>query len=511
MSVGEDQKSNPNPSPGRGWAARLGRRHTFIIGLVAGAGALEAGRAVGPLMGNAPAAVSAVSGRSAVQPMPPLTAETSSEPTPPAPTTAPAPDDAAPAPDDAAPAPDDAAPEAEAPAIVEPSAPVPTHFAALLTTRAAPSDLTYRVPVPDLVRREGALKPRQRVAEILSAAGVTEAAQADLVRALRGKFDFRYAQPGQRYRVEVDHRGQVRAFELRAAVDEVYRVRRTEDDRLDAVRVDIPLTREIVQVDGVIETSLWDAFINAGESPALAMDLADAFKFDIDFFHDTRKGDRFRLFVEKFSNDEGQLVRYGRVYAAEYDGALRSPVGTKRLFWFKGTKTKGYYDEKGKAAQRAFLRSPLKFTRVSSPFGYRRHPILGRRHFHGGVDYAAPTGTPVQAVASGRVTFARRKGPNGNMVRIRHSGGYESLYLHLSRILVRKGQRVGQSTMIGRVGSTGRSTGPHLDFRLKKNGRYINPRKHVAPRTKRVARADRRAYFRAIEPWLAKLDAAASR
>ena len=390
------------------------------------------------------------------------------------------------------------------------AAPLPRHYMAALVTRAAPPALPYDVPLPDLVRREGQLRPNEFIATILTDAGATLAAQDELFRSLRGKFDFRYAQPGQKYRLEVDHQGRVQSFEFRAKVDEVYRVRRTDDDRLKAQRVDVPLKRDVVEVDGTIKTSLWDAFVNAGESASLAMDMADAFKFDIDFFHDTRKGDRFRLFVEKFTNDEGELVRYGRVYAAEYRGAPRSPVGTKRLFWFRGKKTKGYYDETGKAAQRAFLRSPLKFTRVSSPFGYRRHPILGRRHFHGGVDYAAPRGTPVQAVASGRVTFAARKGPNGNMVRIQHPGGYESLYLHLSRILVRRGQRVGQSTVIGKVGSTGRSTGPHLDFRLKKKGRYINPRQHVAPRTKRVARTDRAQYFKTIKPWQAKLDASSN-
>ena len=472
MSVGEDQKTIVNSPSGRGrWHDKLGRRHTFIVGLVAGAGLLQLGRAVGPSLEatgttGAVAAITTASGRSAAVQAPAALA---------------------------------------APEIVEPRAPLAPHLATVLATRAAPAALSYNVPLPDLVRREGALRRNEFIATILTEAGATEAAQAELFRSLRGKFDFRYAQPGQKYRVEVDHQGKVAAFEFRAAVDEVYRVRRTDQDRLKAVKVDIPLSREVVVVNGAIDTSLWDAFVQAGESASLAMALAEAFEFDIDFFHDTRKGDRFRLFVEKFTNDEGELVRYGRVYAAEYAGAKHSPVGTKRLFWFKGRKTKGYYDEKGKAAQRAFLRSPLKFTRVSSPFGYRRHPILGRRHFHGGVDYAAPTGTPVQAVAGGKVTFARRKGPNGNMIKIRHSGGYESMYLHLSRILVRPGQRVSQRTVIGKVGSTGRSTGPHLDFRLKKNGKYINPRQHVAPRTKRVARVDRSAFFKSIKPWQEKL------
>lgn len=402
---------------------------------------------------------------------------------------------------------EDKVPKTES-AAVAPSAAeaLPKHHDLVLTSRAAPEGLVYSVPVPDVVHREGALKRNEFLATILTKAGATLVAQDELIRAFRGKYDFRLARPGHRYLVDVDHLGNVVGFEFRAGVDEVYRARRDDNGQLKAERVDVPVTREVVEVTGEIEKSLWEAFVDSGESEALAMELAEAFRFDIDFFHDTRKGDKFKLFVEKFTNDEGELVRYGQVYAAEYIGAPYSPVGTKRLFWFNGRKSKGYFDEKGKAAQRAFLRSPLKFTRVSSPFGYRRHPILGRRHFHGGVDYAAPTGTPVRAVAAGRVTFARRKGPNGLFVRIKHAGGYESMYLHLSRILVRNGQRVGQSTIIGKVGSTGRSTGPHLDFRLKKNGRYINPRRHVAPRTISVARAERSKYFDTIKPWLEKLD-----
>ncbi|MEM7679096.1 MAG: hypothetical protein AAF449_24220, partial [Myxococcota bacterium] len=389
MSVGEDQRQNVVRHRNRtALVDRLNRRHTFAIGIIAGAGLLQVGHAVwsasnapttGPVAAitNADSSVGAPSGGEASSTDSPPTAFQEGR--------------------------IQEAPRAAVdPPLVE-LTPPPSHHRVVLTTRVAPENLKYELPLPEVTRREGKLKRNEFIATILTDAGATLVAQDELFRSLRGKFDFRYAQPGQRYRLAVDHEGKVVSFEFRADVDEIYRVRRTKDDKLVAKRVEVPLSREVVEVNGSIKTSLWDAFVDAGESPALAMSLADAFQYDIDFFHDTRSGDRFRLFVEKFSNDEGVLVRYGRVYAAEYIGAFRSPVGTKRLFWFKGRRTKGYYDETGKAAQRAFLRSPLKFTRVSSPFGYRRHPILGKRHFHGGVDYAAPTGTPVQAVASGRV------------------------------------------------------------------------------------------------------------
>jgi len=355
----------------------------------------------------------------------------------------------------------------------------------------------------------GKVKPNQFVADILTNAGATLLEADQAVRALTGIYDFRKSRPGHYYEAEVSPEGLVLRFRYKAGPDESYLVNRTESGKHKGKAEEIKLERSVVEVDGSIEVSLWDAFINAGASPNLAMTLAEVFQFDIDFFHDTRKGDRFRFWVEKFTN-EGELVRYGRIYAAEYVGAADSLMGKKRLFFWesKARFKTGYYDEKGKAAQRAFLRSPLTYTRISSPFGYRRHPILKKKHFHGGVDYAAPTGTPVRAVAEGKVSFAARKGPAGKMVKIRHADGYESFYLHLSRINVKVGQFVSQSTIIGKVGSTGRSTGPHLDFRLKKRGKYLNPRKHVAPRTKSVPRKELKKYKSAIKKWLGKFSEA---
>ncbi len=353
----------------------------------------------------------------------------------------------------------------------------------------------------------GQVQPNQFVAEILVEAGATQGAADQCARALSGKFDFRKSRPGHAYQVEVDPEGQVLHFEYKAGPDEIYEVH-LKDGTYVGAQIEVTLHHEVVQVQGTIKVSLWEAFIASGESPNLAMSLADAFRYDIDFLNDTRKGDRFRFFVDKYTH-EGELVRYGRIWAAEYVGSTGSPVGTKRLFWWdKGKKaSRGYYDHEAHAAQRAFLRSPLKYTRVSSPFGYRNHPILRRRHFHGGVDYAAPRGTPVQAVAEGKVTWAKVKGPAGKMVRIKHTGGYQSYYLHLSSINVRLGQTVSQSTVIGKVGSTGRSTGPHLDFRLKLNGKYINPRSNVAPRTKSVPRKEKKAYLRAIKTWQGRFKA----
>lgn len=368
-------------------------------------------------------------------------------------------------------------------------------------------DTATVVATPEVEIFAGVVQPNQFVAEILGDSGVPAAEVDRALLALKGTYDFRRSQPGHTFQVEVDPvEGRLLRFEYRAAPDEVYEVVRADRERFLGRRTEVQLERAVVAVDGVVEGSLWEAVVEAGESSQLAFDFAEVFQYDVDFFHDTRAGDRFRFFVEKLSVD-GEMVRYGRIKAAEYVGVRSGPVGTRRLYFWDGgrRRSRGYYDADGKAARRAFLRSPLKYTRVSSPYGYRRHPILGRRHFHGGVDYAAPTGTPVRAVADGRVVWAGPKGPAGKMVRIRHSDGYESFYLHLSVINVRRNQRVSQSTVIGRVGSTGRSTGPHLDFRLKRHGNYLDPRRHVAPRTRSVPRAEHTAFRAAIRPWVQRM------
>ncbi len=383
-----------------------------------------------------------------------------------------------------------------------PRAPVPAALPdpAPSAPRAAPEPIAdYGPPAPKTHTIEGTLRADEFISDVLTSAGASALEVDRAVEALDGIFDFRKARPGDRYRLELED-GAIRSFEYRSGPADIFEVER-QDDRLVGRKRPVEVTKHVVEVRGSIDNSLYDAFLKAGESESLAMSFADAFRFDVDFFHETQKGDAFRIFVEKTENEEGQLIEYGKVLAAEYDGA----VGTKRLYWFKD----GFYDDKGTAAQRAFLRSPLAFTRISSGFGYRNHPIHGGRHFHGGVDYAAPLGTPVHAVGDGVVTFAANKGPNGNMVTIRHSGGLESYYLHLSKISVQRGEHVTQSTLIGKVGSTGNSTGPHLDFRIKKNGTYLDPSKQVTPRSKTIDRRDRAAFAQTVSAWRARLDAVA--
>ena len=238
-----------------------------------------------------------------------------------------------------------------------------------------------------------------------------------------------------------------------------------------------------VVVRGTIENNLFEAMYKAGEDAELAANLASIFEWEIDFFKDLRPGDRFVVLVEKkFIKDK--YAGYGKILAADFynQGKLKRAV-----YYNDGGKNKGYYNEKGEGLERGFLRVPLNYSRISSRYSTSRlHPVLGYHRPHYGVDYAAPTGTPVKATASGIVKIKSRSKGNVNYIALLHPNGYETFYLHLNGFnrAIRQGSHVEQGQIIGYVGSTGYSTGPHLDYRIRKNGKWLNPLKFVAtPKT----------------------------
>ena len=230
--------------------------------------------------------------------------------------------------------------------------------------------------------------------------------------------------------------------------------------------------------DVTITTSLWNDMIAAGASPELITDLADIYAWTVDFFG-LQKGDRFRLLYTE-SLCEGESVGIDRISYAEF---LRGETCLPALYFDQGDGGNKYWNEKGESMRKAFLKAPLKFTRISSGYSlHRLHPVHGTVRPHTGVDYAAPTGTPVLSIGDGTVLSAGwGKGGAGNMVKIRHNSVYTTAYLHLSKMAVKAGQRVSQGQVIGYVGMTGTATGPHLDFRVWKNGSPVNPLKLESP------------------------------
>jgi murein DD-endopeptidase MepM/ murein hydrolase activator NlpD len=260
-------------------------------------------------------------------------------------------------------------------------------------------------------------------------------------------------------------------------------------------------------VSGVVQRSLFDAVERTGESARLVLELVEIFSSDFDFTADTRAGDRFRLLVEKrYAGDD--FVDYGRILVAQYasGGKTLTGVGLERASRY------GHYDLAGQSLRKSFLKSPLEFSRVTSGFTYARpHPILGGVRPHLAIDYGAPVGTPVRAVADGVVVHAGWNGGNGIQVHLRHRSGYETQYNHLSRISegLRPGVRVRQKQLIGNVGATGLATGPHLDYRVARNGTFVNPLSERFIPGEPIPAAARPDFQRHARELLARLEATA--
>jgi murein DD-endopeptidase MepM/ murein hydrolase activator NlpD len=268
---------------------------------------------------------------------------------------------------------------------------------------------------------------------------------------------------------------------------------------------EIPTHTEAVVVNGRLEDSLFNAVEDAGESAEVAMRIAQIFGYDLDFYTDPRRGDTFRVVLEKKRYEHGETAGYGRILAAEFVNGTRK---YQALLFHDPEGRAAYYTADGKSLQKAFLRSPLKFgAPVTSHFSKARfHPILKTYRPHLGTDYGAPTGTPVQAIGSGRVVFAGRKGGDGNMVHVAHSNGYETYYLHLSRIFVHAGERVEIGKTIGLVGMTGLATGPHLDFRISQKGQFRNFETLGLPPSDPVNKKDWAEFAAVREKWMPMME-----
>ena len=275
-------------------------------------------------------------------------------------------------------------------------------------------------------------------------------------------------------------------------------------DEFKAVEQQLSLAPQQQMKSGEIRSSLFAATDAAGLSDNVATQLADIFAGDIDFHRDLRRGDRFTVIYEMFYH-EGRAIKSGRVLAAEFVNQGKS----YRAVWYQNAEGKGgFYTPEGKNLRKAFLRSPLEFSRLSSGFAMRFHPILQQWRAHKGADYAAPVGTHVKATADGTVEFLGRQGGYGNVVVLRHQGGLSTYYAHLSRFTgsLRKGSRVNQGDVIGQVGQTGWATGPHLHYEFHVNNQVRNPLTVALPAAVPIG-AQQIAAFTAISaPLATKLD-----
>jgi murein DD-endopeptidase MepM/ murein hydrolase activator NlpD len=273
---------------------------------------------------------------------------------------------------------------------------------------------------------------------------------------------------GRRLEYAVYHNDRIRST--------VFRCR----DSLYASVFDKPVQSERKVADVSISSSLWNDMLAAGVSPLLIVDLADIYAWTVNFFG-LQKDDRFRVIYDQ-TVCEGEVVKIDSIEFAIYDsGTFRACA----IRFDQGDGGNKYWSEKGESLRKAFLKAPLKYNRISSRFTYhRKHPITGVVRPHTAVDYAAPVGTPVHSIGDGTVTMCGWDGSGGgNRIRIRHMNGYETCYMHLSKFAsgIKAGTRVAQGQTIGYVGSTGHSTGPHLDFRVWKDGTPVDPLKMISP------------------------------
>lgn len=349
---------------------------------------------------------------------------------------------------------------------------------------------------------DGKVGKSDTLGRLLKKSGLSGPEADEVIRSLAGTLDFKTIRAGQSFKIERGADGRVSRFTLKLSkVDTVVSERQKTGELIG--KADTAVTKfERKTIGGKIESSLYAAIKASGESAALVDFFVDVFAYDLDFYNDTHEGDTFRVVVEKELKDSGEFLRYKRILAAEY----RGKAGTFRTFFYQPQGAEGgYFDAEGTSSEKTLLKTPLKFDRISSGFDRKRmHPVLHTEVAHLGIDYAAPTGTPVWAAQAGTVSFKGPQGGAGNLVMIKHEGGIETAYMHLSKYAdIKVGQKLKAKTVIGYVGSTGMSTGPHLHFGVKQNGAWIDPSKLSPIRSNAVGARDLDA-FRAE---VAKLEA----
>ncbi len=329
------------------------------------------------------------------------------------------------------------------------------------------------VPPPEYKTIKGELRAGEGLDESLKRMQLSAAIRRELIRALSGTLDFRRLRPHDCYTVTLDEKGELVRYDYESGPLQAYTVVKTEDG-FRAEKVAIPLELRVERLTGVVRSSLFATFTKLGEQPKLIHAFANIFASKIDFNTECRQDDRVDIVYEKYFKDD-EFVGYGKILVARYEQADTSWEG----YYYASAETPaGHYDKSGEELGTSFLRSPIPFGRVTSGFSYRRkHPILNVVRPHLGVDLAAPTGTPVLAASEGKVIYLGWKGGFGKTVILKHANGYRTHYGHLSRYGkgLKVGSRVEQKDFIGYVGSTGQSTGPHLDYRISLNGTFKNP------------------------------------
>ena len=342
---------------------------------------------------------------------------------------------------------------------------------------------------------QGDVYSDQTLSQVLIDRGIPFKAVNQAISRISSVLDMGKIYPGDHFSIEYDSLENLLEFKVTRSRWEKYTVKRI-GDTFQVAKDTIPLRKVIFSAQGVVENTLSESMFSKSIEMRAIYDFTDVLAYDIDFNTETRNGDRFKIVYEKLIFRD-EIVGIGKILLAEYsksykerDKETKKLVGRVKtytaIYYSDPTGTEGYYNLKGKSMKKSHLKCPLVFSRISSHFSFRRfHPILKKYRPHMGIDYAAPIGTPVSASGSGTVVYCGWKGGFGKFIHIKHPGkdNIETMYGHLSRFTrgIRKGVKVKRGQVIGYVGYTGLSTGPHLDYRVKVNGKFVNPEKYAFP------------------------------
>ena len=329
------------------------------------------------------------------------------------------------------------------------------------------------------------IKSGDSLASIFAKKGISSTTTHKIARLNDQTKKLRYIKPGQEIQLLLDESRNLRQMKYIPDITRTLLIKRKEDQSFTSEIINYKLDAYPVYREGVIETSLFEAAANANIPDDVIMDLAAIFGWDIDFSLDIRNGDRFSIVYEELYKDDVK-IRNGRILSAEFvnDGKTYQAV-----YYTDPAGSSDYFSPDGKSMRKAFLRSPVEFSRISSGFSKKRwHPVLSKWRSHKGVDYAAARGTPIRASGDGKITFAGRKGGYGRLIVIQHGGRYTTAYGHLHRYAkgARSGKKVKQGQIIGYVGSSGLATGPHLHYEFRVNGVHRNPLTVKLPEAKPV-------------------------
>ncbi|MEW6040575.1 MAG: M23 family metallopeptidase [Elusimicrobiota bacterium] len=365
----------------------------------------------------------------------------------------------------------------------------------------------YFAPVsPEIYISSGTVASGDILFNLIKEAGINNRDASNIIIALMRKYDVRSIRPGNIYEIHHTSFGTVLDFKYWIKPIEYFEVTNTTFGWITQRHL-VPSETEIIVTSGIIEQTLWNAMFQKGFSPETILNFTDIFAWQVDFLTETRPNDTFKIVYERYKYKNGVTVD-GQIIAAEY--VSRISLRHRGVF-FKSTdgNISDFYALDGSSLQKLFLRAPLSYRRISSGFTMRRfHPILRYVRPHMGIDYSARAGTQVVSIGNGTVTFAGWNGGFGKQIIIRHNSTYTTMYGHMLKFAkgIRKGVRIKQGQLIGYVGSTGLSTGPHLDFRIKQSGRYVNFLKLKFPPAEKVPKKYRQEFLASREKSIALLE-----